>query len=210
MPGDLRIGSNLGSDGGMAPFRASRECGLVVTNAGARYGEAAARSTMFTCATGAAGVAPGTALGTAPPICLYNPVNSGKYLELVRGTCGYLSGTLGAGSVVYAGPAASQLADPTGGTVLTVMNNLVGGADTATIAKAFQGSTVSSTPRLLRPVFTFGAALASSVAFASTVSDDMGGEFYVAPGYFFCMQGIAAAGTSPLVLLSLTWRECSI
>lgn len=210
MAEDLRVGVLAGATGAKMPFRASQEGALVVCDVGSRFAEASSRDQVFTACNAVAGVAPGTVLSTTPPFCLYNPVNSGKYLEIIRSGCGYVSGTLGAGSIVYAVGSAAQSADPTGGTALVPLSGRIGGSDGLTVAKAFTGSTVAATPKILRPAFVMGAALASSVAFLSLASDPINGEILVAPGNFVCLQGLAAAGTTPLVVLSLTWRELPI
>lgn len=210
MSDQIRVGTNSGSAGAYLAWRGTHEAAQVVADNGTRYGEACARDQVFHASILSAGVAPGTAISTAPPIVVYNPVNSGKNLEVIRGTLGYVSGTLGAGSIAWLAASAQQAADPTGGTALTVRNGRIGGSDAATVAKAFTGSTVSATPFILRPAFFMGAALASTAfgpAFASEVAS---GEIVVAPGYFVAMQGISAAGSSPLVLLSITWREAAV
>ena len=69
---------------------------------------------VFTASTAVAGVDHGATLSTAPPFCIYNPVGSGKNLVILAASMGYVSGTLGAGFIAYAG--ATVTAAPTGTT----------------------------------------------------------------------------------------------
>jgi hypothetical protein len=150
----------------------------------------------------AAGVAPGTVLSTAPPITLHNPASSGVNLAIIRTSMGYVSGTLGAGTIVYA--YAAQPAAPTGGTGLTELSGLIGG--TAPVGTAYTGSTIAATAAIIRPAFILGASLASTAYPPDKLVDEVNGSIVIPSGYVFCMEGIAAAGTSPLVILSITWE----
>ena len=40
--------------------------------------------------------------------------------------------------------------------------------------------------------------------------EEVADEFLLTPGNVFVMAGVAAAGTSPLVLLSATWEEVPV
>lgn len=202
-----RVGLLYAADGSKLPVRSTKEGAIVFADVGPRYSESTSRDQIFTACTAVAGVAPGTALSTTPPLVLYNPVGSGKNLEIIRSSCGYVSGTLGAGTLVYAGPSTAQPNAPTGGTSLVVVCGRLGGADNLSVALATQGSTLAAAPRILRPAFVLGGALASTAAFPVDASDRVMGEYVVAPGNFIALQGIAAAGTTPLVLLGIAWRE---
>ncbi len=203
------VGPQPSASGSHQPVRLGNQAEVVVQDSHARYCEAAYRSGgiglggLYTAGTAAAGVAPGTALGTTPPIALWNPPNSGTVLIVTAASLGYLSGTLGAGTIVLA--FAQQNTAPTGGSSLTAQNNYLGGRSGA--GKAFQGSTISAAATMLRPVFTLGAALATTPTFPVNCREELQGEFAVPPGQLLCLQGIAAAGTTPLLLFGLTWEE---
>jgi hypothetical protein len=162
----------------------------------------------FVASTAVAGVAPGTALSTTPPMALYNPTLSTVRLAIQQVSIGYVSGTLGAGTILYAKHGA-QAADPTTGAELTPVCTLVGKADDA-VAKAFQGSTISGTPTILRAAFGLGASLASTAVNPWQAKDEVNGEFIILPGYVFVVQGLTAAGSTPLVLISVTWTELPV
>jgi hypothetical protein len=163
----------------------------------------ASQRDLFAASTAVAGVAPGTALSTTPPFALWNPTGSKVALVLLDARCGFVSGTLGAGTLVYASHA--QAAAPTGGTELTVRPTSLGNANTP-VARAFQGSTLSGTPVILRPCLV----LAGSAPFVPVPKDYVEGDIVVAPGQALVLQAVAAAGTSPLVLLAATWVEVNL
>lgn len=163
---------------------------------------------LFAVATGVAGVAPGTALSTTPPIILWNPPQSAlvapnrevtAILESAR--LAYVSGTLGAGVVVYG--IIDQATAPTGGTDLTSSIKATHGSPLTAMVKAYQGSTLSGTPAQLFPAFT----VASSPSGVGLLKDMLEGEIALAPGKALVLQEVGAAGTSPLVQFSLQWLE---
>lgn len=200
-------GPQVRPDGTPGSMRLDKTGAAVQTNAHGWYHEAAARGKLFHATIAAAGVAPGTALSASPAFTLWNPVNSGINLSIKQVFVGYVSGTLGAGSLVHA-MNLSQVTLPSGGTELVPQCALLNGARGT--GRAFTGSTISATSTLIRPSMTVGAALASSVAFPSLVMDEVAGSIVVPAGAAYCYQGIAAAGTSPLLLIGVTWEEITL
>lgn len=197
------VGIRSLADGSEQPVGLAREGSVLVTPVANDYVELVRRGRVYVACTGAAGVAPGTALSTTPPFQLWNPPGSNKVLVPIRVRVGYVSGTLGAGTIVLAG--AAQAGTPSGGTELNpVRADFVASHG---VGRAFQGSTLSTTPTLIQPVAIVGAALATSVFFPQICTDDLDGALCVPPGNVLCLQEIGAAGTSPLVLLSLGWAE---
>lgn len=163
----------------------------------------ARRQNLISVCTAAGGVAPGTVMGATPPLTVWNPLGSKLRLILVRGEYGYISGTLGAGTIVYG--AIAQAAAPTigGGSDITaqIVSGIFGTAAAANAVaagvKAYQGATLSGTPAIIKPAIILNA---SPVAAQPGFEEGMIG---ITPGNALSMQGIAAAGTSPLVLLSM-------
>lgn len=198
-----KVGPQVLGDGSRSPFRMSRDASQLNQDSHARYQEAVQRGGVFIASTGTGGVAPGTALSTTPPFILYNPPSSGVELVIWRARIGYVSGTLGAGTIVYA--SGVQTSAPSGGTALTPKNAKLGSGK-ATAATANQGGTITA-PTILAPAFTLGAFLASTASVNPPLIDEVAGEFTVAPGAVFCMQGVTAAGSSPLVIFGVTWEE---
>lgn len=199
-----RVGLISAADAAKEPLRLDKTGAVVVSQGHPSNWEMASRGKLFIVSTAVAGVAPGTALSTTPPMCLWNPNNSGKDLCIEATHLGYVSGTLGAGSVVYA-QVAVQATAPTGGTELTPISTKLGAVRGT--GRAFQASTVVSTPTIVRPAYIIGAFLATTALIPGLLRDDVDGAIVVPPATAFVIQGVAAAGTSPLVLLSITWEE---
>lgn len=204
-----RIGVATGADGVQEPVRLDRTLAQVITQGHARYREAVSRGSCYSISTAVAGVAPGTALSTTPPMVLWNPPNSGVAVSVIMSTLGYVSGTLGAGTVVYAAMPTNtpQQTVPSGGAELSLVTPCLIGGRKANAARAFQGSTIAATPVILRSAYILGAALATTATFQAITKDQLDGEYEILPGGLLVMQGVAAAGSTPLVLFGLTWEE---
>jgi hypothetical protein len=202
-----KIGPASAGDGVYNALRQGKQGELITSQAHGKYHEAASRGKLFSASIGVAGVAPGTALSTTPAFTLYNPTNSGVILSLKKILVGYVSGTLGAGSLVHA-QNASQVAAPTGGTELTPVCALLNGSRGT--GKAFTGSTISAASTLIRPSINLGAFLASEASVPGVLQDDLDGSIIVPAGVAYCYQGIAAAGTTPLLIIAAIWEEITL
>lgn len=208
---EIVVGNNQSGVGDGAPFtaRGGKTGELVVGLVHPTYYEAASRGRVFTATVGVGGVAPGTAVGTTPGLYLHNPVGSGVWLVPIKASCGYVSGTLGAGQVLYTTNLGAASANPTGGTSLTpVATNLGNGATSS--GKAFTGSTTATQTALRSTGWILGASLATTAALPSLLVDLLDGEFVIQPGFGLGLQGLTAAGTSPLVIYSMSWEEVRI
>lgn len=201
---DVKIGPLTNSDGAVTTLRGERTGSGCVVFGHACYSEPSSRGNVMTASNAAAGVAPGTALSTTPPLAIWNPVGSGVNLHIHSVSVGYVSGTLGPGSIVY-GYVPSQGTVPTTGTEITPVCNKLGAP--RGIARAFTGSTVNATPLLLKPAFIMGAFVGGANNCPAPAVDIIDGAICVQPGSVFVIQGVAGAGTSPLVILSATWEE---
>lgn len=207
MQAEGRTGLISAGDGAVNPLRLDKTGAITIVSAHPLYSEASLRSNMFMVSTAVAGVAPGTALSTTPPMALWNPLNSGVDLVILKTAIGYVSGTLGAGNLVYA-YYTPQATMPAGGAELVPVCTKIG--QIRGVGRAFQGSTITGTPLILRPAFNMGAALATTALGIASCQDLVEGEIVVPPATAFVMQGVAAGGTSPLVLLSIVWEEMTI
>ncbi len=207
MQAEGRTGLISASDGSLNPIRLDKTGAIVIVSGHPLYSEACLRGNMFTVSTAVAGVTPGTALSTTPPLALLNPMNSGVDLAVLKTSLGYISGTLGAGSIVYA-YYTPQATIPSGGSELTPVCTKIGQIKGS--GRAFQGSTIAGTPLIFRPAFNMGAFLATTAWSAETCVDLVEGEIIIPPATIFVMQGVAAAGSTPLVLMSITWEEINI
>jgi hypothetical protein len=204
-----RVGVTIAQDGTLQDPRLLKDGSSAVADAHGRYYETNYRGNIYSVSNAVAGVAPGTALGTAPPLTLYNPVGSPVNLVLIDISMGYVSGTWGAGTVVLAWNPQTTNANPTGGTQLTPRSNRVG-SPTQGQGLAFTGSTVAATQSILRPVFSLNAFAGGATAPAPPMVDYTDGKFMVLPGNCLSLQGIAAAGTTPLAIFGMSWEEIPV
>jgi hypothetical protein len=212
MPDRYVVGPQYGATGsGQDQGRIGISGASIVADGHAHFFEAARLAVSMTggglwsAVTGVAGVAPGTALSTTPPMAVWNPPGSGILASICVTRLGYISGTLGAGTIAYA-YVSSQTSKPSTGTALTPSAQALG-AQTTPRAQAFQGSTLAATPTILAPAYILNAMLATTATQPVVSKDQVDGEIIILPGGVFVMQGIAAAGTSPLVAFGVTWEE---
>lgn len=199
-----QVRDSAGRASGYASLLFTPNGDLIATPGHADYTEPGRLARLHSACTAVAGVAPGTALSTTPPFTLYNPANSGKIASVLCAILGYVSGTLGSGTIVFAVNATPGQAVPTGGTELTPQCQLIGGARGA--CRVFQGSTLAATPVILRPAFVLGA-YAGGADLPGPRECYVKGSINLSAGTSVSLQGVAAAGTTPLVLLAMEWEE---
>lgn len=203
-----QVGPRASADGSKTELRLDRTAALVVTPGHARFREAAGRGALFTATTGTPGVAPGTALTTSPPFCIWNPAGSSVSLSIVRVRLAYVSGTLGSGLLTYS-YVAGQAQKPAGGTAIPAQSTRL--TASTGIGQAYQGATLTSAPVMLMPAGTIQPVSAATATMPLVIcEDDIDGEIEIAPGNALCLQAVGAAGTSPLVVFSVTWEEVPV
>jgi len=192
------------ADGGNSSNRLGRNNELVIAQGVGKYHEAASRGNIFMASTAVGGVAPGTALSTTPPLDIHNPDGSGVLVSILDIYVGYVSGTLGAGSLVHSRTV--QTAVPTTGTTLTIQNAKLGAA--AGSATAGEGRTVAATPTIIRPSgIILGASLATTAALPVLMHEHVGGSIVIPENDDWSLEGVAAGGSTPLLILSVVWQE---
>lgn len=204
MLAEITTGVVTRGDGAVGGARGTRLGALVTASGQGVFTEAALRGRVYDLVTPVAGVAPGTVLSTTPPLTLWNPPSSGTLVAVLKSYLGYISGTLGAGTIVYA-VVPAQMTVPTTGTELVPQCTLVGAP--RGVARGFTGSTLVAVPTLLRPAFVLSAMAASTAVAPDPALDLVDGAIVLPPGTCLCLQGVAAAGTTPLMLLSLVYEE---
>lgn len=160
---------------------------------------------VYSATTAVTGVAPGTAIGTTAAFTLQNLAGSGKNLIILESSMAYVSGTLGAGVVNYlVNPPTTTLAT---GTAIVPVNALLGGA-AAVAARPLTTATIVS-PTLLKPFASLQASLASTAVAPWIIKDLVAGSIIVTPGSNLSLHETGAAGSTPLVIFSMTWAEVS-
>ena len=218
MLGDYRVGPQQNQDSAAVPLRCMKDFALAKADAHAHFREAVYRggvycaSTAISVDTGTGAVAPGTALGTTMAMVLYNPVGSGVNLDIWRLRMIWLPGAtgnttvMGAGNVVLA--QSPQIVSP-GGTAIVPVSCLIGSAAVGK-AKPFTSGTITTAPTIVRPTSINIQAITAAGPTATNgwVWEELfDGEFLLLPGNVLCVGAVAAAGTTPLVGLGLTWEE---
>ena len=206
MQAEFKVGPQVASDGTQVVGRADKTGAAVVSTLNGAYTESGARSTLMVASTAVAGVAPGTALSTTPPFVLWNPPGSGKKLSVLKSMLGYVSGTLGAGSLVFAAVLSQVTVPTTGAELVPVCTDL---GMPRGVGRVFQGSTLVSVPQILYPAFMLGAFVGGANPPQDSI-DVVDGSIIVEPGTALCLQGVAGAGTTPLVLLGMKWAEIPV
>ena len=159
---------------------------------------------LYHAATAVTGVAPGTSLSTTAGFALHNPAGSGVELAIQRVKMGYISGTLGAGSVFHAANQVPVLATPAGTAIVPIPARINGAVPAK--AKPLTTATVVA-PTVLRPFCSLGASLATTPEAPWLVAEDVDGEFLIPEGCTYILHAVTAAGTSPLVAYGVTWEE---
>jgi hypothetical protein len=205
--GTVRNTPPVHGEGTSAPIRQDREGSVVVVNGKPTNAEAALQGRRYSACTAAAGVAPGESVGTTAAFALYNPVGSGVNLVVTAFHLGYVSGTLGAGHIALVGHLSPTQTAFTG-TAITPVNNKLGGS--AAKASALTTATVPSGGSPMRALWNMGAGLATTALFPSNVAEHLADPIVVPPGCGISLQGVAAAGTSPLVRLGADWEEMPV
>ena len=125
-------------------------------------------------------------------------------LEIIRVSMGYLSGTLGAGTIQYISHVRSEVPH-TSASVVEPVN--VYGFSRGAKGRFLSAATVPASGLAVRNFCSLGASLASTAGVPWQIVDPVEGEIVVLEGRGVSLQGIAAAGTSPLVLIEILWAE---
>lgn len=200
-----RVGPIATSDGNNATPRAGRFGETIQQAAGDVNRERVRRGNVYFACDQAAGVAPGTALGTTAHLVLYNPQNSGVLVSVIWARSQYLSGTLGTGNMYHCVATSTTQTAPSAGTLLTNRAAL-NGNNVAAVAVARTGATVIQ-PVAIMPYAYLAPELATSVTAPQQTGDNLQDIIQLLPGTSYQLQSVAAAGTSPLMTPAVGWEE---
>jgi len=154
----------------------------------------------------ASGLTPGTAIGTAAPLAVYNRAASGVNVVIVWTMIGYQSGTMGAGFFVWC--INQNLADavPTG-TAVTLKTGQVASGVSPVGAAAVSTATLSVTPIGIRPAGSIGPILATTPVQGWQLEDLVDGAIVLPPGASTSLQFVGTAGTTPNVAIGIALTE---
>lgn len=149
----------------------------------------------------AAGVAPGTSpTTTTPAFTVWYGANTNFQIYIVDYWAAYVSGTIGAGHVMF-GMVASAAA-PTGGTAITAYTtNSISSSTSVSMGTGHTTTAMSATTDRF-PVMDLAATLATAPAAGvgspfNFVRAPVG--VWLPPGIAGCFYGVAAGGSTPLI-----------
>lgn len=212
-----RVGPIQTTDGAEDAMRIGKDGSQIVCDGHGRYYEATSRGRVFSGMTapgGTTGVAANNtpiAAAAASILTVYNPLNSGVNLEILKAWLNFVSGTPAAGAYVYNYAFAQNITatQNNGGTAgaMPQANIAQGGSSAGRIftQTALTGGVGAQV--LLRP---FGASLFAAAIGGTTPQlnflDLVDGEIVLPPG---ALLSIAApgTGTSVIVVAGFTWQE---
>lgn len=203
-----KVGTGYATDGSLADPRMTNDLALVTQELHGHFYETTYRGNTYEAVTATTGVAPGTAIGTTAAFSLYNPAGSGKNLVILDWSMGYVSGTIGGGTI-YVCVNSNTVAAATTGTAITVESLLVGSPNN-TVAKAFTTATLPVAPIVLRPVWILAAQAAATTDLPGSLREIIDGKLIITPGCTVSFEAVATAGTTPLVTFSMSWEEVNI
>ena len=206
--GQKRVGEQALGKGDTGEGSIARTGEEVVSQNHAPLFEAADRGNVYSGVTAVTGVAPGTAIGTTAAFALFNPLNSGVELIVLKASMSYLSGTLGIGFVnwIYHTAAVQAGAAVTGTAISVVRGNGKSGVGQG---KPFTTATVVAGV-LARQFGNLPPVLASTVLTPWRLDDDVDGALIIQPGGAVSLQATAAGGSTPLVIFGCTWEETPV
>lgn len=200
-----KVGRQLAGDGADVLPWAGRQADLVTQPFG-KYYQAAIQGYVFNGVTVDAGFIPGTdAVSTGQGLSLYNPNGSGINIVILNARVAYVTGTMGAGELLWTANTNPASAATTG-TAGHITNAKISGG-TGTKASFLSASTVPEAPTLIRVYCSLTALLATSLPGLYTLVDEVDGAIIVPPG---CRVGLAAdavGGASPVLAGSICWAE---
>lgn len=188
--------------------RADRTGATVMIPAGGVNRERVRRGSCYYASDQAAGVAPGTALGTTAALCVYNPSNSGVLVSVHKVYAQYFSGTLGTGNLYHCVNTTTTQTAPSGGTLLANTPALAGNANLS-VAAVRTGATVVQ-PVAIAPFAYLPPELATTVTALQQDFEVMDDGIQLLPGTSYQLQAVAAAGTSPKITVAVFWEEIAL
>lgn len=174
-----------------------------------KYTEITRVGKMFSASTLNTGVTIASlTLTTSAPTALGNPTGSGVNAFLKSISMVYVSGTIGTGAMFLVSHANSAAVT---GTAATYINNALVGNTAVPACNATYTSTVAASGKVLLNLWTTEPFLATDhLAPGQQMIYEFDGCFGVMPGSAVSIQGITAAGSSPLAVFTWVWEEVTI
>lgn len=195
------------TDGTYSQLRLDKSGALVVDDRSGHFYETNYRAHLFSATTAVTGVAAqgAAALAATCAFALRNPTGSGVNAVIFKAMVGYVSGTQGVGTYVWAQYA--QGAAALGGTAVTPVSAQAGNVVSSQCTAGTGASVVAGTPTLLRGTGITQGAFVGGAVQSPTQVEFVDGDIIVPPGIALVLFLIGAAGTSEKNIYTLTWAE---
>lgn len=197
------VGSALAAEGSVVEATFDRTKALRISEDGLHeslVGDVFHGSTVVT------GVDHQASITTTAPLVLYNPVGSDVDLAVIGVSLGYVSGTLGAGFLAAAKYVVGTTNAVPTGTAAVVGSTRLGSQSPK--ATCLYTVTLTAGGTLICPLQDIAPKLATTAGMTSPAFIKPPVPIIVTPGIGLQLSGVCgAAGTSPLVVLSIFWRE---
>lgn len=206
-----RVGPQIAADGTALDPRMTRDGALAVAACDGQFSELVLRGQVYTASTAAAGISLAAthvsplAAGTGTPIIgVFNPLNSGVVLKILKVRIASISGTPGGPFVWNVIPALAGLSSAIGQLGLNNKTFVPGGAARAVVGAALAGSVLATMFGVIG-----GPSAVALGAGVNSIEAVIDGLVQVQPG---CFLGVAAtaAGTTHVASAMLTWAEAPI
>jgi hypothetical protein len=219
LKGVVQAPSNISfSDGDEVNLIASKQAALMVANAHSELYSQTYRGNVYHASTTPLGLAIPIYTGTAPVVCLWNPIGSGKNFSILNVVFSYCSGTAAFSSIglCYVPNAGSTIA--TGavfsafGSNNCLVNGVIGGGNASVARVATAGTTTLSTaPAAANWFYTLGGINLEAetgtahVTFVPGAGSNPKGSIIVPPGTAIWIAGTKA--TTALYAQTISWAE---
>lgn len=213
MIAEIKAGPVTVGDGAVSTARAERSGGVTTADVRGHFAEAASRNAVYTLTLGATttGVAAGNIVAAAAAastqFALWNPVSSGKNIELLRFGMGVISGTPGAGPVFHG----IFVGVPTLTTSIGTANSNLAGQTAASVARWMASAAGLALTGGSAPITHSCSAFSSTATAQASVGElncieNLDGAIVLPPGTGWVPLW-SAAGTALLNAYSITWQE---
>ena len=211
------VGQNFTSDGSSRDLRLSKSGALVTARAHSEFYETTSRGNIFSLAlhVGTTAISAGNLINAAAAastqFALWNPIGSGKNLNLLKFSVIVVSGTSPVTGIFHSGAVtAPSIATSV---VTPIQNNLIGAAANCVAKAATHATGVTLTGGSALLTIRSASMGFSAGTFAALggygTTEKIDGDIVVAPGTMW-VPTWQAAGTNMLVGYSITWEEVPI
>jgi hypothetical protein len=193
------------SDGSSPAQSGGRQGDAMVSETHGKWYTAGYRGVTFIASTLIAGTIIPISTATAATFGLYNPLGSGKNVELIAYDLAFTGATLVVGTLEFAvlTGVGAGVALPTSITALAPLTNPIGGPGTNPVSTAFSAATVVASTKLINLGVNIGTT--TEEAGPQVIHLDFDGRIILAPGTIIHVTGNAAQTTA--AVQQLIWAE---